>query len=86
MMAAQRKIYRGDLSVGKKKASGMCHHSTRPNSTHSFRGKHVNGILPQHVHSLNIEIEAPMKSIIEILKSPNAVLGVLALAQFAQGA
>ena len=40
-------------SVGKKKASGMCHHSTRPNSTHSFRGKHVNGILPQHVHSLS---------------------------------
>ena len=41
-------------------------------------------ILPQHVHSLNIEIEAPMKSIIEILKSPNAVLGVLALALLAQ--
>jgi len=45
-------------SVGKKKASGMCHHSTRPNSTHSFRGKHVKDILPQHVHGLNIEIEA----------------------------
>lgn len=55
-----------------------------PNSTHSFRGKHVKDILPQHVHGLNIEIEAPMKSIIEILKSPNAVLGVLALALLAQ--
>jgi hypothetical protein len=60
----------------------MCHHSTRPNSTHSFRGKHVKGILPQHVHSLNIEIEAPMKSIIERLEAIEAA----SYARFAQGA
>jgi len=42
----------------------------------------MSSILPQHVHSLNIEIEAPMKSIIERLEAIEAA----SYARFAQGA